>query len=72
MEQVGAFQVLRGDGSDLQGLNGVLVAFSPEREDPGNMVVPRRDIPKVIGGVGASRREGSGGPLCDGLQQDRP
>ena len=44
--------VLREDANDLEGLNGVLVAFSPEREDPGNMVVPRRDIPKVIGGVG--------------------
>ena len=32
-------------------LDGVLVAFSPEREDPGNMVTPRREIPKVIGGV---------------------
>ena len=28
------------------------VAFSPEREDPGNDTVARRDIPKVIGGVG--------------------
>jgi len=27
------------------------VAFSPEREDPGNTVVARRDIPKVIGGL---------------------
>jgi UDP-N-acetyl-D-glucosamine dehydrogenase len=26
------------------------VAFSPEREDPGNTSVARRDIPKVIGG----------------------
>ncbi len=26
-------------------------AFSPEREDPGNTTVARRDIPKVIGGV---------------------
>jgi UDP-N-acetyl-D-glucosamine dehydrogenase len=32
-------------------LDGVLVAFSPEREDPGNMITPRREIPKVIGGV---------------------
>ena len=32
-------------------LDGVLVAFSPEREDPGNMVTPRREIPKIIGGV---------------------
>jgi UDP-N-acetyl-D-glucosamine dehydrogenase len=27
------------------------VAFSPEREDPGNDTVARRDIPKVIGGM---------------------
>jgi UDP-N-acetyl-D-glucosamine dehydrogenase len=26
------------------------VAFSPEREDPGNITVARRDIPKVVGG----------------------
>ena len=26
------------------------VAFSPEREDPGNTTVARRDIPKVVGG----------------------
>ena len=43
-------QVLRNVADDSQELPGVLVAFSPEREDPGNMVVPRRDIPKVIGG----------------------
>ncbi len=36
-----------------QELDGVMVAFSPEREDPGNVVTPRRDIPKVIGGVDA-------------------
>jgi UDP-N-acetyl-D-glucosamine dehydrogenase len=33
-------------------INGLLVAFSPEREDPGNVTTPRREIPKVIGGVG--------------------
>jgi len=32
-------------------LDGVMVAFSPEREDPGNMTTPRRSIPKVVGGV---------------------
>lgn len=33
-------------------LNGTFhVAFSPEREDPGNTQVARRDIPKVIGGL---------------------
>jgi UDP-N-acetyl-D-glucosamine dehydrogenase len=29
----------------------LLVAFSPEREDPGNTTTPRREIPKVIGGM---------------------
>ena len=29
------------------------VAFSPEREDPGNTSVARRDIPKVVGGLNA-------------------
>ena len=36
------------------GENGFYVAFSPEREDPGNDVVARRDIPKVIGGLEAT------------------
>ena len=27
------------------------VTFSPEREDPGNQTVTRRDIPKVVGGL---------------------
>jgi UDP-N-acetyl-D-glucosamine dehydrogenase len=35
-------------------LDGVLVAFSPEREDPGNVTTPRREIPKVVGGVDAA------------------
>ncbi len=29
------------------------VAFSPEREDPGNTTVARKDIPKVVGGLDA-------------------
>jgi UDP-N-acetyl-D-glucosamine dehydrogenase len=37
------------NGADAS--NGFYVAFSPEREDPGNDTVARRDIPKVIGGV---------------------
>jgi UDP-N-acetyl-D-glucosamine dehydrogenase len=36
---------------------GFYVAFSPEREDPGNTTVARRDIPKVIGGVGPVARD---------------
>jgi UDP-N-acetyl-D-glucosamine dehydrogenase len=31
---------------------GLHVAFSPEREDPGNTDVARHDIPKVVGGCG--------------------
>jgi len=30
---------------------GFYVAFSPEREDPGNQTVARCDIPKVVGGL---------------------
>ncbi len=44
-------RVLRDGGEAVNELDGVLVAFSPEREDPGNMATPRREIPKVIGGV---------------------
>ncbi len=31
--------------------NVFFVAFSPEREDPGNDTIARRDIPKVVGGL---------------------
>ena len=34
--------------------NEFMVAFSPEREDPGNDLISRRDIPKVIGGLNAA------------------
>src|ERR1700719_2995812 len=33
------------------------VAFSPEREDPGNTTVARRDIPKVVGGFDGQASE---------------
>jgi len=36
------------------------VAFSPEREDPGNTTVARRDIPKVVGGLNARASELAG------------
>ena len=36
---------------------GFFVAFSPEREDPGNDTVARRDIPKVVGAHGATAGE---------------
>src|SRR6202790_5471484 len=40
----------RGDRANGQEF---YVAFSPEREDPGNQTVARRDIPKVVGGLDA-------------------
>ena len=39
------------------GENEFWVAFSPEREDPGNTQVARPDIPKVIGGVDTQASE---------------
>jgi len=39
-------------GNDSNGQE-FYVAFSPEREDPGNTTVARRDIPKVVGGLNA-------------------
>jgi UDP-N-acetyl-D-glucosamine dehydrogenase len=47
----------KGNGTGLSvvrsddGKGDVYVAFSPEREDPGNETVARQDIPKVVGGV---------------------
>lgn len=48
-----SLRVVRGD----DGKGDVYVAFSPEREDPGNDSVARRDIPKVVGGVDATATE---------------
>jgi UDP-N-acetyl-D-glucosamine dehydrogenase len=42
------------------GANEFFVAFSPEREDPGNTTVARRDIPKVIGGLNPRASELAG------------
>jgi UDP-N-acetyl-D-glucosamine dehydrogenase len=54
----------KGNGSGLRVVRGndggsgdVYVAFSPEREDPGNETVARRDIPKVVGGVDPAATE---------------
>jgi len=44
----------RGGSSDQQQF---YLAFSPEREDPGNQTVARRDIPKVVGGLDAKASE---------------
>ena len=42
---------LRAARPGMQGEDLFYVVFSPEREDPGNDSVARRDIPKVIGGL---------------------
>ena len=44
----------RGDSGERKEF---FVAFSPEREDPGNTTVARRDIPKVVGGVNPQASE---------------
>ena len=41
-------------GSDEKGM---LVVFSPEREDPGNETVVRQEIPKVVGGCSPGAAE---------------
>ena len=46
-------KVVRENGPE----DGIFLAFSPEREDPGNNTVARRNIPKVIGGVSRQATE---------------
>lgn len=48
---------LRAEAAGASDAPGFFVAFSPEREDPGNDAVARRDIPKVVGGAGPTSRE---------------
>ena len=49
--EAGNRQGLRAQAQGAAAEHGVFyVAFSPEREDPGNVTVARRDIPKVVGG----------------------
>jgi UDP-N-acetyl-D-glucosamine dehydrogenase len=51
---------LRAARGDSDGEKEFFVAFSPEREDPGNTTVARRDIPKVVGGVNPQASELAG------------
>ena len=48
---------LKASRSGSAGDGEIWVAFSPEREDPGNTQVARHDIPKVIGGLDSQARE---------------
>lgn len=47
LNRTGCRVARNGEPSD----NSIFVAFSPEREDPGNDSIARRDVPKVVGGV---------------------
>jgi UDP-N-acetyl-D-glucosamine dehydrogenase len=54
LERLGPTPVDRGDSPtpcSLLPTPCLYVAFSPEREDPGNTTTPRRAIPKVVGGT---------------------
>src|SRR6201993_1849441 len=48
---------LKASQKGAAGDNEFWVAFSPEREDPGNTTVARHNIPKVIGGLDAQASE---------------
>jgi UDP-N-acetyl-D-glucosamine dehydrogenase len=45
------------EGSGLKAGEDFYLAFSPEREDPGNKNFSTRSIPKVVGGIDAASRE---------------
>jgi UDP-N-acetyl-D-glucosamine dehydrogenase len=48
---------LKAARGDQHGNDVFYVAFSPEREDPGNDTVARCDIPKVVGGLNPTATE---------------
>ena len=63
-EEVLAPILEKGNGLGLKAARGkeaafdeFCIAFSPEREDPGNDSVARRDIPKVVGGLNPTASE---------------
>src|SRR6202453_2478931 len=56
-ENKAGLKAARGTEVTEVGANEFFVAFSPEREDPGNTSVARRDIPKVVGGLNPQASE---------------
>ena len=48
---------LRASRDGCEGSHIFFLAFSPEREDPGNNTVARNDIPKIVGGVDRNASE---------------
>jgi UDP-N-acetyl-D-glucosamine dehydrogenase len=59
-ENKGGLKAARGIDVKEMSANEFFVAFSPEREDPGNTTVARRDIPKVVGGLNPRAAEMAG------------
>jgi UDP-N-acetyl-D-glucosamine dehydrogenase len=58
LEQGNKSGLKAGIGNETEGT--FMVAFSPEREDPGNDTVARRDIPKVVGGLSPAASQMAG------------
>jgi UDP-N-acetyl-D-glucosamine dehydrogenase len=50
LEDGNPYQLLASRG-DSESDNIFFLAFSPEREDPGNNTIARSDIPKIVGGI---------------------
>src|ERR1700733_13763687 len=59
-ENQAGLKAARGTEAAEVAANEFFVAFSPEREDPGNTSVARRDIPKVIRGMNPRASELAG------------
>jgi UDP-N-acetyl-D-glucosamine dehydrogenase len=59
-ENKNGLKAARGKSGTPSAKDEFFVAFSPEREDPGNTTVARRDIPKVVGGVNPQASELAG------------
>jgi UDP-N-acetyl-D-glucosamine dehydrogenase len=60
-ENKNGLKAARGpSGAAVKAEKQFFAAFSPEREDPGNTTVARRDIPKVVGGLNPQASELAG------------
>jgi UDP-N-acetyl-D-glucosamine dehydrogenase len=57
LENGNGHQLKAARGEMDEGEDTFFVAFSPERVDPGNDSVARRDIPKVVGGLNSQASE---------------
>ncbi len=66
-------ELVRGilEGPGLQRGDDFFLAFSPEREDPGNPRFRTATIPKVVGGVDRAQRRPGAGALRQGDREHR-